>query len=555
MSRRDLEAPTEEAARTHWLERHGWTAALLLVALGFAIRLRGLSEYWLNPDEGIYYSTLTSASFGQFWAEVVENAHPPAFYLLLRGVGLLTWDFVWLRVPSLLFGTAAIWMFWLVGRELGGKGRAGVLTGLVAAGLVAFSADAIAFSQVLRPYMLLLALLSAALFYLLRYRSKPTDRTLMLYVVFVSLAMLSHYSAALAFGVFLVVVVYYHSAEEVDARSWKRLAAAQAIPAVLLGVLYLQHLRRALGSGLMDQAFRQGGWLNDWLVASPADAWHSFVTFHNLYLPTDFQGRAALLLLAAIVASALSRDRLVWVLAGGALAVALLASFLGVYPFGPSRHNAWLLVFTLPAVAWLVGRIIERGRLAVLAAVGVVAPALLFGGAMERSLGAYPLRGNAAEERAIRRRDLASLVVEQLDPAAEPRIILMSFQTYNLLMPLYAADRQNVTASSDVYLFSFSYGSRNVVVSGQWDWLGLDDVRQVVQSLPMRLPEVAPDPPGRVLLVAGGWGSSIFGSTSELEERGAIVESAVVLGSDPLGRPLLRLVAFVLDREALVAPS
>ncbi|MDH3423925.1 MAG: hypothetical protein OEN00_13100, partial [Gemmatimonadota bacterium] len=60
--------------------------------MGFALRLTGLSEYWVNPDEGIYYSTLTRVSSREFWAEVMANAHPPAFYVLLRGLGALTWD-------------------------------------------------------------------------------------------------------------------------------------------------------------------------------------------------------------------------------------------------------------------------------------------------------------------------------------------------------------------------------------------------------------------------------------------------------------------------------
>ena len=41
------------------LERYGTAGALVLLALGFVLRARGLSEYWLNPDEGIYYAILT----------------------------------------------------------------------------------------------------------------------------------------------------------------------------------------------------------------------------------------------------------------------------------------------------------------------------------------------------------------------------------------------------------------------------------------------------------------------------------------------------------------
>ena len=100
----DVDSPAGPAEHTHFLERWGWAGAFALLTLGFILRVRGLSTYWLNPDEGIYYSALTRTSFGDFWADVIANAHPPAFYLLLRGLGLFTWDFVWLSGTSVLFG-------------------------------------------------------------------------------------------------------------------------------------------------------------------------------------------------------------------------------------------------------------------------------------------------------------------------------------------------------------------------------------------------------------------------------------------------------------------
>ena len=111
------------------MKRYGSAGALALVVVGFVLRVRGLSEYWLNPDEGIDYGILTAGSFGDFWTGVIANAHPPLYYLVLRGAGFLTWDFVWLRGTSLLFGTAAIWLFWLLGRELGGAGKGGYRVG------------------------------------------------------------------------------------------------------------------------------------------------------------------------------------------------------------------------------------------------------------------------------------------------------------------------------------------------------------------------------------------------------------------------------------------
>ncbi|TFG88279.1 MAG: hypothetical protein E4H17_02595 [Gemmatimonadales bacterium] len=388
--------------------------------------------------------------------------------------------------------------------------------------------------------------------FLLKYRKEPADRNLVGYVVFVSLAVLCHYSAALAFGVFALVVALDGLAGGGQARTWRRFAFSQAIPAALAGSLYVAHVRRTLQSDLMAMAFEPGGWLTDWLVASPADVWHSFVTFQNLQLPPEFQGRSALVLLAAIAASVLSRDRLVAVLAGSALSIALLASFLGVYPFGPTRHSLWLLVFTLPAMGWLVGQVVVGGSRAAFVTVGVSGAALLFGGQIEERIAAYPLRNEAMEERTVRRRDLAPLVVEYLGPAGDPRTILMSGQSYNMMMPLYALERRDGTVSADSMLFSFKYGTRDVVVSTLWDWQGPEDVARVLRSLPAGLPGRASDSEAPILLMAGGFDSELFRHISELEDRGAILRASWAVGPNPYGPPFLRLGAMVIDGQALM---
>ena len=536
----------------------GWavpTAVVALIVLGLWLRLRGLSAYWLNPDEGIYYSTLTRASFRDFWAEVSANAHPPAYYLLLRSAGWLTWDFVWIRaVTSLLFGVAAIGSFWCVGRQLAGRGSAGVVAGLVAAGLLATNGEAVVLSQLLRPYMLLVALLSLALHCLLRYRSRPTGGSLAAYVALASLAVMTHYSAALALGVFAALVAYFRL-EGLERTAWARLAVAQLIPFTVLALLYVLHLRAALESDLMGEALRPGGWLDDWLVATPSEAWNSLVAFQIFHLPPGYQGGATLLLLGAIVVSALSRDRLVAVMTTAALAVALSASALGLYPFGPSRHNAWLVVFTVPALAWLTSRAVHGGARTALRASVAFAAAFVLGRGLEREPAGQGLRTNASEERVISRQDLAPLVVRQLDPDTGPRLILMSDQTYNVLMPLYARERRDVTVSSDSTLFTFPYGARSVVVTKRWDWDGVDHVREVVRSLETNLPRSALGSEPSVLLVAGGWGSNAFPGIVELQQRGAIPSGSAVFGRDAWGTEVWRLVAVVIERQLLTPPS
>jgi hypothetical protein len=267
----------------------------------------------------------------------------------------------------------------------------------------------------------------------------------------------------------LGVTVYFGLARVVDSEAWSRLAKLQAIPAVLIVLLYQQHLGTSLGSDVMSEALAPGGWLGGWLVASPGDAWRGFLNFQVFHLPPSLRGRSAVLMLAAIAVSVSGRERTVSVLAVTAVSGALLAASLGLYPIGESRHNTWLVVFTLPALGSLAGRAIKRGHRTTWVLIGALTVVLLFGGPSERVLGARPLVTNELAEQVIRRQDLASLVVEQLGPEGAPRTILMSEQTYNLLMPLYPSAREDVRMSDDAALLTFSYGAREIVVARRWE--------------------------------------------------------------------------------------
>jgi hypothetical protein len=55
--------------------------------------------------------------------------------------------------------------------------------------------------------------------------------------------------------------------------------------------------------------------------------------------------------------------------------------------------------------------------------------------------------------------------------------------------------------------------------------------------------------------VAGGWGSGLFEALPSLRTGGIVTEESVVLGQTPQGRPVIRLVAATVDREAIEALS
>ena len=97
--------------------------ALGLMAFGFSLRCLGYLDAWPNPDEGAYYAIATSGSWNAFTSEIAHHPHPPGIYVLhwwLGQAGELGTSLAWLRLPSLLGGSAAIYGVFLLGREIGG---------------------------------------------------------------------------------------------------------------------------------------------------------------------------------------------------------------------------------------------------------------------------------------------------------------------------------------------------------------------------------------------------------------------------------------------------
>jgi hypothetical protein len=535
--------PANRSARDLLGGRWILVAALLLALVP---RARGLGEWWLNPDEGIYYSILTRQAFAGFWTEVTANAHPPLYYLILRGLGYLTWDFVGLRAFSVVCGLGAVAAVWAAARELTrqahGAGHGNPTRGLdasaraldpsargldarargldarargldlgvsgaIAGLLVALSPGAIEMSQVMRPYMLQLALLAGGLWLLLRYRRAPSRRDLGWYVLLVSLALLTHYSSVLALGVFAGLVAVDGVERGLGRREWRLLAAAHLVPAAVVVTLYVVHLRPLGARAPADDALN--GWLSFYMIDSPSGAWLSFLGYQSLVAIGWLRGPLALLLLAVPVVALARRDRIPAALTVGTFAVAIAAAAVDAYPLGSTRHSTWLIAFTAPVLGWLgslVTRMAPKGALAVTAAVAALFAA---GGPVGSALGADRAPW-APTDQVLTRADM-SRMIDLVDPSAEPELLVMSAQTFYLLLPFFPGERELAVFSADSTLFHFPYGERRVLVSQSWDFTAGPDPR-VADHLARALaranrafPELSLDARDEAVLLVGGW--------------------------------------------------
>lgn len=522
-----------------FLVRHARSSLLVIVAGALAIRVSGVSWWWINPDEGIYFSLAIRSTWAEFWSELSANAHPPLYYVMLRAIGAVTFDFVWFRALSLASGVGAVVALWAAARELTGRvdGR-GVATsrataaGLVAAALLALSPMAVVLSQIVRPYMLQLALVGGAVALLLRWNDASGPRTVGAYVTLVVLSLLTHYSSVLALAALGLVALYRMKTTVTDRGARRGLVGAHAAAGAVFVALYFLHLRALTVSDIASDALQ--GWLSYYLVDSPRDAWLAVLGLQTTVLGRSLGGAAATALLVALGLAAMRRAWLPIVLAGSALAVGLGASAAGLYPMGATRHSVWMLAFTVPVVAWMAGVAVTSGRrLAVAAIIGLV---LL--GAARQSLGdvlGVPDSPRAASERVLRRADLMQ-VLDVVGPEGSPRLLLMDLQTYYLLLPFYHTDRGDADIESDDSFFHFRYGERDVVVVRSWlATLGEGapepgDLRTLIRRVDRAAPELGVASGERAVVLLGGWHSAVVDSLLALDGEGGVVGRRTVPG-------------------------
>ncbi len=345
--------------KNHWLQNHAGAAAVFLTLLGFLARLWTASGTFLNPDEALHFRLANQPSLALAYKASLTAAHPPLYILFLHFWRVLGVSELWLRLPSVLAGTAFCWIFykWLTK-------AAGSLAGMIALLFVALLPPIVALSAEVRQYALLLAFLASALYFLDEAFAQNSSSRMAAFSLFLYLAMLTHYSAflfAAALGIYALLRI-------VIERPPARLAAAWAVSQLgglaLAVFLYKTHLSK-LGAG--DSRMAMQGWMSEfYLQRSYFDPAHDnpvkFVIGHSFGVFQYFFGQLAvgiamgIFFIAGVVIllrgkgspeSRTSSRRLgIFLLILFAIAGSLsLAHF---YPYGGTRHVAILII---PAVA------------------------------------------------------------------------------------------------------------------------------------------------------------------------------------------------------------
>jgi 4-amino-4-deoxy-L-arabinose transferase-like glycosyltransferase len=130
----------------HSKKTYACIALLALVLLGLGLRLYHIGNHGLFVDE--IYSVLVAKGIGD--PELIRfDSARPFYFLLLKGWLSVSSDETWMRLFSVVFGTANIILIYLLGKVLAGR-----KVGLAAALLTALSPMEIHYSQQVRMYTL-----------------------------------------------------------------------------------------------------------------------------------------------------------------------------------------------------------------------------------------------------------------------------------------------------------------------------------------------------------------------------------------------------------------
>lgn len=362
-------AISQEAGKKkdEWVERRPNLAAALITLLGFLARLWAAHGTFLNPDEALHFRLANQVSLALAYKESLTAAHPPLLILLLYYWRALGTSELWLRLPSVLAGAVFCWMFykWL-------RKAAGSLAGFIGLLLVAFLPPIVLVAAELRQYSLLLAFLVSALYFLDEAFTKNSASRMAAFTLCLYLAMLIHYSAfwfAAALGFYALFRIFTERPPVRITAAW---ALSQLGGLALAVFLYKTHLSK-LGVG--DSRTPLQGWMSEaYLRRSFFDSAHDnpvlFLIGHTFGVFQYFFGQLAvgdvmaLVFLLGVVLLFRGKGFTQDLKSSRRLGLFLLLSFaiIGgaclahVYPYGGTRHVAFLIIPAIAGVSVAIAR-------------------------------------------------------------------------------------------------------------------------------------------------------------------------------------------------------
>jgi hypothetical protein len=381
---------------TSWPQRHIHLAALAVTFMGLLARLWTAHGTFLNPDEALHFRLANQSTLRLAYRQSLTASHPPLLTLVLYYWRTFGTSELCLRMPLILAGVAFCWLFYLWLSRV-----AGALAGLIGLLFIALLPPIILLSAEIRQYPLMLAFLAGTLYFLDQAFAKRSAARMAASTLCLYLALSSHYSAfffAAALGVYALLTIF---AERPPSRLLWVWALGQIGALALAVFFYRTHIARL---GLGESRTVLQGWQSEFFLRrSYYDSTHHnpalFVLGHAFGVFQFFFGQLAvgdLMGVAFLAGTAilLRREKFLQrrssaprlgVLLLLLFAIAAAASLAHIYPFGGTRHSAFLVIPGVAGVAVALASLSaadssnRRGSRSLIAAGLILAAAIAFG--------------------------------------------------------------------------------------------------------------------------------------------------------------------------------
>ncbi|MGA8762512.1 MAG: glycosyltransferase family 39 protein, partial [Candidatus Sulfotelmatobacter sp.] len=448
-----------------WLEDYSDLAAAFVVLTGFLARLWAASGTFLNPDEALHFRLANQMSLALANKQALTAAHPPLLILLLYFWHDLGTSELWLRLPSVIAGSVFCWIFykWLAGAT-------NRLTGFIGLLFVACLPPIVGLTAEIRQYALLLAFLGCALYFLDRAFAERSASLMVAFSFFLYLAMLTHYSAflfAAALGIYAFLKIVSERPPLKVVSVW---AIGQLLGLSLAVFLYKVHLSH-LGAGdsrTVLQGFMSEFYLHRSYYDSAHDSPVRFLIGHSFGVFQFFFGQlavgdvAGLLFLVGVASLLWDRGSPENTISGRhkapllllPFAIACIASLGHVYPYGGTRHVAFLIIPGVAGVSVALTRLAAgRWNRGMALTLFVLVLCLIFGKPR-------PPRMDRRDQSRTQMTAAMEFVRQNIPPSS---VIFVDYQT-DLILGNYLCRQQPIALDASVSGFeSFSCGGYRII--------------------------------------------------------------------------------------------
>ena len=330
------------------------------------MRLISAQSKFLNADEAMHYLLAMQPTLAGAYRASLGTAHPPLLIIFLHYWGMISHSEIFLRLPSVVAGTTAGWFVFAWLREVSDR-----RTALIAMSLVLFSPALIYTSAEVRQYALLLCFMSATLYFLDRGFIAGSVSALLASALTLYLAMLTHYAAM----IFAASIAVYGLLRILRTRPKASLISAwicsQAGAVAIAALLWKTHIsvirHRSLTRMWRSRICEARSFIGEKRTYSHFWRGRICACFISYSARVQFLCWRFMLFIVGLrdfigkqQRSGSGADVRVRGRSGILLLLPFLincgAALIGAYPYGGTRHDSYLAIFAMPAVAVAIAR-------------------------------------------------------------------------------------------------------------------------------------------------------------------------------------------------------